>query len=69
MEPEDGPDIPNALAIFKQLSLPCELLSRDDVQQRYPQLAYPDNYRGLLDPSAGLLAPDTCLKVIQVVQT
>ena len=66
IEPDDGPNIPQAIQIMEQLNLEYVLLDREELRRRYPQLHYPPNYRGLLDPHAGLQAPDTILKLLQV---
>ena len=66
LESSNGSEIPESITAMKRHNWPYEELSNTELVRRYPQLRYPDDYLGLLDESAGLLIPDTCLAALQV---
>ncbi|ELU01878.1 hypothetical protein CAPTEDRAFT_169754 [Capitella teleta] len=44
---------------------PFEELTGEEIKKRYPMLDYPKDFKGLLDPSAGMLLNDRCLAVLR----
>ena len=45
------------------LGLPYEMLSRQDVRQRFPAFHLPEGHVAVWDPEAGLLPPEQCVEV------
>lgn len=43
-----------------------EVLSNEQLKDRYPGLNFSSNYSGVLERSAGILRADKCLRVLQV---
>ncbi len=45
--------------------LPYALLSSEELSSRYPQMTFQGDYKAILDPTAGVLQPMTCLSALQ----
>ena len=52
--------------IMADLKLPHELVRADLMKSRYPCLNYGSDFLCLVDPTAGLLYADRCVKALQV---
>lgn len=66
VEGPDGRNIEEIKASMERCRLPFEELSWEKMKERYPQLNYPKDHRGLFDPAAGMLLNDRCLSVLRV---
>ncbi len=57
----DAEAIAGSLSSFIQHKLPHEVLTRQQVAERYPQFHLPGDYIGLIEPEAGFLLPEKCI--------
>src|SRR5262249_54952879 len=57
-----SPMLAGVLASSQQHSLPVESLSADELRRRYPAFRFGDDYRGVLEPSAGFLYVEECVR-------
>ncbi|HAV64160.1 MAG TPA: N-methyl-L-tryptophan oxidase [Verrucomicrobiales bacterium] len=60
--PEGGTVFPGALQSALSHGLTHEVLSASDVSSRYPGLSVPRGQRAVLEPRAGMLAVDDCIR-------
>ncbi len=51
---------------LQDMNKPCELLTAQQVCQRYPGFAFQPEVKAFVDPSGGVLYADRCLKALQV---
>ena len=59
--PPDGALISGARLSADTYKLPYEMLSRTELERRFPAFALPDGCVALLDPRAGYLTPEACV--------
>jgi sarcosine oxidase len=60
--PVDGELVGGSLAASRTHNLPHELLSRDEVLNRFPQFNVPQDWVGLFEHEAGFLIPELAIK-------
>jgi sarcosine oxidase len=60
--PEDGVLVAGARRSAREHALPHELLTADEIRRRFPGFTPPDDFVGLLEPRAGMLAPEACVE-------
>jgi len=53
--PPDSPLIVGSLAAAGQHGVPCVALTREDLDQRYPQFKVPESFVGMFEPRGGIL--------------
>ena len=61
--PPDGPAITGFLASARSGNIPHEVLSAADVRKRCPQLMPPDDFVAGLEVAAGIVFPESCIRV------
>ncbi|XP_064618933.1 peroxisomal sarcosine oxidase-like [Lineus longissimus] len=61
----DAQDVVEKRASLDLVKEPHEVLSNDQLKQRYPTLTYPDDFIGTLEYSGGILKGGKCVAVIQ----
>lgn len=61
----DSPFIRETIAGAKTHSLPLERLSAKEIMRRWPGISIPENYIGCLEPDAGVLFSDDCLRAFR----
>src|SRR5688572_9192803 len=62
--PEDGELVRGALASAEQHGLPHELLTSAEVRRRFPMLMPESDAVALLEPRAGVLFPEACVRAL-----
>lgn len=60
--PLTGEVVPGVLRAADQHQLPVEPLDAAELRQRYPMFRFGDEYRGVLEPRAGFLHVEDCLR-------
>jgi glycine/D-amino acid oxidase-like deaminating enzyme len=63
---ENGKFLSSVMSAMSHHGLKFESLTPSQLKQRYPTLAYADNYGGVLDPKGGILRADRALAAFQV---
>lgn len=58
MGPDDGHVVQGTMQSARQHALEHEVLSREEVAQRFPQFALPEGHLGVWEPQAGFLLPE-----------
>jgi sarcosine oxidase len=62
--PEGGTLVAGARASAERHRLPYELLNPAEVRRRFPALVPPDDIMALLEPRAGVLFPEACVRAL-----
>ena len=65
----DSPVLADTQRAMEEHDMPCQQLTAGQVRKRYPMLRYAnEDVAAVVDESAGMLVPDQCIAVIQVVR-
>jgi sarcosine oxidase len=62
MGAEDSAVVRGIQRSAREHGLACTLLDRHTLRQRYPQFSLPETFVGVLDPRAGILDPEACVR-------
>lgn len=66
--PKEKNTVQKVARIMADLKLPHELVQADHMKSRYPSLNYGSDFLCLIDPTAGLLYADRCVKALRVCE-
>ena len=61
--PPDGPAVSGFLASARAGGIPHELLTASEIRKRWPALAPPRHFAAGLEKEAGIVFPETCIRV------
>ena len=56
----------NLLAIMKQFDLPVSVVDAKEAKDKCPYITVPDNFVGVFEEDAGILATSKCVTALQV---
>lgn len=62
--PDNSTFLQNAQLSARQYNLPVELLTAEQVRQKWPVFTIPDNYVGVFEPQAGFLRSELAIKTL-----
>jgi len=61
--PPDGPAVSGFLASARSGNIPHDFLTAAEIRSRWPQLAPPSDFAAGLEKEAGIVFPETCIRV------